>query len=139
MTQYKATCLIVQRFPQNMQWKQNITQFYGSHTTMLTILHWYRLSRFFIQYHSSIEWRWMLEVGFVNKMNMDIIYLQLRFNPHLPTPQSPKKKKLEKEKKLIGGKGSRMRNKKRISLDFCCHETPLLYLHWSKLHLELSN
>lgn len=81
----------------------------------------------------------MLEVGFVNKMNMDIIYLQLRFNPHLPTPQSPKKKKLEKEKKIIGGKGSRMRNKKRISLDFCCHETPLLYLHWSKLHLELSN
>lgn len=80
----------------------------------------------------------MLEVGFVNKMNMDIIFSQLRFNPHLPTPQVSKRKKMEKEK-INRGKESRMRNKKRISLDFCCHETPLLYLHLSKPHLELSN
>lgn len=46
----------------------------------------------------------MLEVGFVNKMNMDIIFSQLRVNPHLPTPQVSKRKNMEKEKKLIGEK-----------------------------------
>lgn len=45
----------------------------------------------------------MLEVGFVKKMNMDIICLQLRFNPHLPTPQSPKKKKTGKREKINWG------------------------------------